>query len=90
MGEEGVARIWGRLDELKQMLTRVLAVQDEREKNCKRHDVCISKLKDQVHDLELSRAEAKGKAMVLAVIASAITSVSVSVVAAVIVWYLKG
>jgi len=89
-GQGSESRVWKRLDELKEMITTLLAVQGEREKNCQRHDVCLNKLKDQVHSLELSRAESRGKAMILAVVASALTSVSVSVIGGLIIWHWKG
>lgn len=68
MSEEGIARIWGRLDELKELLTRVLAVQAEREKNCVRNEQGLSILKDRVRQLEINQ----GKWSSLAAIGSAL------------------
>lgn len=73
MGDE---RIWERIDELKGMLAKVLAVLDEREKNCSRHDACINSLKERVRKLEIDQ----GKWSMLAAIGSAmLTAAAVKV-----------
>jgi len=56
VSEEGSARIWARLDELKEMMIRMLAIQGERDKDCARHDGCIVELKNRVRALEINQA----------------------------------
>ena len=66
--EDNSARIWARLDELREMLTRLLAVVDEREKNCARNEACINMLKERVRQLEINQAKVLGAATLLSVI----------------------
>lgn len=55
VNEADSVRIWARLDELKELLTRVLTVQSEREKDCVRNEQCIALLKDRVRQLEINQ-----------------------------------
>lgn len=50
-------RVWARLDELKEMMTRLLAVHGEREKNCQRNEACIASVKERVRLLEVGQAK---------------------------------
>ena len=68
MGDEDRVRIWARLDELKEMLTRVLAVQQEKEKACVKNERCLSQLKDRVRGLEINQAKVIGAATLLSVV----------------------
>jgi len=68
MSDEDRVRIWARLDELKELLTKVLTVQVEREKACLRNERCISQLKDRVRLLEINQ----GKWSALAAMISAV------------------
>jgi len=68
MSEEGVTRIWARLDELKELMTRVLAIQEEREKVHLRYERCLSQLKDRVRQLEINQ----GRWSALAAMVSAV------------------
>ena len=57
MGEDTMDRLWARLDDLERLITRLLTIQEEREKTCTRHEECLKVLKVRVHQLEISKAK---------------------------------
>lgn len=71
MSEEGAARIWARLDELKELMTRVLAIQEEREKVHLRHERCLSQLKDRVRQLEINQGRWSALAAMISAVLTA-------------------
>lgn len=68
MSEESTKRLWAELSELKELLVRALAVQDEREKSCNRQRSRLNRLDEQMRHVEINQA----KWSVLAAIGSAV------------------
>lgn len=71
MSEESIARIWARLDELKELMTRMLAVQEEREKINLRHERCLGQLKDRVRQLEINQGRWSALAAMISAVLTA-------------------
>ncbi|MDR1044697.1 MAG: hypothetical protein LBP33_06205 [Candidatus Adiutrix sp.] len=69
-------RVWAKLDELKTLQVKTLAVLEEREKFCARHEACLTNLKERVRKLEIDLAKYAGLS---ALISSALTAAVVKI-----------